>query len=64
MLVPSSKCQLVSWPFGTTEPFRIAVVAETDEVEPVVTLGAATSVKVWSAPLPVPALLVATSRKW
>jgi hypothetical protein len=56
---------VVSLPFGLTVQFSVAVWVSTLAAAPVVTVGFATAsvVNDCSAPLPVPAALVATSRK-
>ena len=57
---------MVARPFGLTEPFKVAPVSVIAVAAEVVTVGGfwgAEVVKVRSAPLVVPALLVATSRK-
>ena len=55
----------MSLPFGLTVPFSVAVWVRTLEAVPVVTVGFATAsvVNDCTAPVPVPAALVATSRK-
>ena len=52
-------------PFGLTVPFSVAVWVSTLPAVPVVTVGcaAASVVNDTTAPVPVPAVLVATSRK-
>ena len=62
MLVPYSKYQLVAWPFAVTVPFSLAEVGAIELADPVATAGAPVVEKVWSAPLLVPASLVATRR--
>ena len=60
--MPYSKYQLVASPFGTTVPVSFAEVKVIEVVEPVVGVGAPTVENVASAPRPVPASLVTTSR--
>ena len=60
--MPYSKYQLVAAPFGVTVPFSRAAVGAIELAASVVTDGAPTVEKVWSAPRLVPASLVATSR--
>jgi hypothetical protein len=60
--VPYSKYQVVERPFGVTVPLSVADVGVTELAPPVTLPGAAPVVKVRSAPLLVPASLVATTR--
>jgi hypothetical protein len=60
--VPYSKYQVVASPLGTTVPDSFAEVRVIDLVEPVAVVGAPEVENVASAPRPVPASLVTTSR--
>ena len=63
-LVPYSKYHVVERPAGLTEAERRAEVGPIWSAGPVVTAGALRVVRVRSAPVTVPASLVATMRKW
>ena len=60
--MPYSKYHVVARPFASTDPFRVALVAEIEEAAPVTTPGGASVVNSPSAPRLVPALEVATTR--
>ena len=61
----SSLHSLTSPLLGFTLPPSVAVVCVTAEAVPVTTVGGLGSVvKVWSLPLLVPPVLLATMRKW
>jgi len=62
VVVPYSKNHVVVRPFGSTVPSSVADVTVTADAFPVTTTGAEAVVKMPSAPRPVPALLVATTR--
>jgi len=64
VLVPYSNHTVEARPRGLIVPVTTAVVAVTDWAGPVLTEGAASVVKVRSAPRVVPALLEPTSLKW
>lgn len=63
VLVPYSKVHEVERPFGFNEPPSVADVGPTPAAAPVTTVGALWVVNVLSAPVTVPASLVATTRK-
>jgi hypothetical protein len=64
VLFPYSKYHEVERPFEFNEPPSVADVGPTPAAAPVTTVGALWVVNVLSAPVTVPASLVATIRKW
>jgi len=62
--VPYSKMYDVERPFGSTVPFNLAPVDESELAAVVVAAGGSAVTKVASAPSDVPPVLVATTRKW
>jgi hypothetical protein len=63
VVVPHSNHAFVAEPFGFTDPFNVAVVANIEVAGLVVTVGPLIVVKVKSEPLAVPAVLLASSLK-
>ncbi len=62
--MPYSNLYVVGRPFGSTLPLSFAPVAVIELAAEVVATGASAVTNVASAPLTVPAELVATRRKW
>jgi len=63
-LAPYSTYRDVERPFGLRAPPTVAELGPTAVAWPVTTVGASSVMKAWSAPVTVPASLVATGRKW